>query len=81
MIAKTVKDIHDFFLQGIHDGKRRSLMDFMNTVPGFITKGSDGLDTMNVSLGMEYYRICEKMADDAILMKSKPNPIMNIATE
>lgn len=81
MITKTVKDIHDFFLQEIHDGKRRSLMDFMNTVPGFLSKGPDGLDTMNVSLGMEYYRICEKMVDDAILMKIKPNPIMNIATE
>lgn len=81
MITKTVKDIHDFFLQEIQDGKRRNLMDFLNTVPGFSSTGSDGLDRMNVTLGMEYYRICEKMADDAILMRIKSNPIMNIASE
>lgn len=36
---------------------------------------------MNVSLGMEYFRICEKIVDDLLLMRIKPNPVMGIMTQ
>ena len=79
---KTVKEIYDFFLQFFSNGgKHLSLMDFMNTVPGFLEKKEDGIESMNVSLGMEYYRICEKMVDDLLLMRIKANPMMGIMTQ
>jgi serine protease Do len=80
--VKTVKEIYDFFLQFFSNGgKHLSLMDFMNTVPGFLETKEDGIGSMNVSLGMEYYRICEKMVDDLLLMRIKANPIMGIMTQ
>ena len=79
---KTVKEIYDFFLQFFSNGgKHLSLMDFMNTVPGFLETKEDGIGSMNVSLGMEYYRICEKMVDDLLLMRIKANPMMGIMTQ
>lgn len=79
---KTVKEIYDYFLEGILNGEgARSLMGFMNTIPGFHTKGQDKAGSMNVSLGMEYYRICEKMADDLLLLKTKPNTVMPFMSE
>lgn len=79
---KTVKEIYDFFLQFFSNGgKHLSLMDFMNTVPGFLETKENGIGSMNVSLGMEYYRICEKMVDDLLLMRIKANPMMGIMTQ
>ena len=79
---KTVKEIYDFFLQFFSNGgKHLSLMDFMNTVPGFLETKEDGIGSLNVSLGMEYYRICEKMVDDLLLMRVKANPMMGIMTQ
>lgn len=79
---KTVKEIYDFFLQFFSNGgKHLSLMDFMNTVPGFLETKEDGIGSMNVSLGMEYFRICEKMVDDLLLMRIKANPMMGIMTQ
>lgn len=55
---KTVREIYDFFLQYFtNGGKQLSLMDFMNTVPGFVEKIDDGMESMNMSMGMEYYKI------------------------
>jgi len=79
---KTVKEIYDFFLQFFSNGgKHLTLMDFMKTVPGFLEEGKDSIGSMNVSLGMEYYRICEKMVDDLLLMRIKTNPVMGIMTQ
>lgn len=79
---KTVRDIYEFFLQFFSNGgKHLSLMDFMKTVPGFLETKDDGIGSMNVSLGMEYYRICEKMVDDLLLMRIKDNPVMGIMTQ
>ena len=79
---KTVREIYDFFLQYFtNGGKQLSLMDFMNTVPGFVEKIDDGTESMNMSMGMEYYKICEKMVEDSLLMRIKPNAMMSIMTE
>ena len=56
-------------------------MDFLNTVPGFVEKNGDGMESMNMSMGMEYYKICEKMVEDSLLMRIKPNAMMSIMTE
>lgn len=79
---KTVKEIYDFFLQFFSNGgKQLSLMDFLNNVPGFVDKNDDGTESMNMTMGMEYYKLCEKMVEDSLLMRIKPNAMMSIMTE
>lgn len=54
-------------------------MDFLNTVPEFTFKEEDGSEKIDMTLGMEYYKICEKMVDDALLLKVKNlNPAMRL---
>lgn len=54
-------------------------MDFLNTVPEFTIKEEDGSEKIDMTLGMEYYKICEKMVDDALLLKVKNlNPAMRL---
>ena len=70
---KTVKEIYDFFMQyySSNGGKQLTLMEFLDTIPGFIEKNADGSESMNMSLGMKYFKICEKMVDDSLLMRVK----------
>lgn len=76
---KTVKDIYEFFLQYLDTGKNNNLMEFLNTVPEFTIKDENGVGKVDMSLGMEYYQICEKMVDDALLIKvGNPNPAMRL---
>lgn len=78
---KTVKEIYDFFHQFLNTDKQSaSLMDFMKTVPGFLEPNSSGGGTlsMNISMGMEYLKICEKMCDDSLLLKVKKESVIKI---
>lgn len=77
---KTVREIYNFFQQYFtNGGKQLPLMDFLNTVPGFVEKNDDDTESMNMSMGMEYYKICEKMVEDSLLIRIKPNA--NIITK
>ena len=78
----TVKDNYNFFLQGIREGgKASSLMQLLDTVPGFHTPTDDGMEKLNMSIGMEYYKICEKMVEDVLLIKVKSNPMLPFLNE
>lgn len=69
---KTVKEIYNFFLDSMNSERHRaSLMDFLETVPEFKKKQDDGCSKMNMSLGMEYLKICEQMCNDFLLIKVK----------
>ena len=71
-----------FFKQALNNGKTSlPLMEFLEGVSGFNETGDNGADMMNVSLGMEYYQICEKMADDFLLLRIKPNVVMPLSSE
>ena len=73
---KTVKEIYEFFMKR-KDGKELSLGDFMDTVPGFIVeKDETGGEMCNWTMAQEYYRICEKMCDDLLLINVQPNRTM-----
>ena len=66
---KTVKEIHDFFMNP-PAGKKLTLDDFMKTVPDYIVEHiPTGGEKCNWSMAQEYYRICEKMCDDLLLLK------------
>ena len=72
---KTVKEIHDFFMKR-KDGKELSLGDLMETIPGYVVgKDDSGIEKCNWTMAQEYYRICEKMCDDLLLINVKPNKI------
>ena len=78
---KTVKEIYDYFHQFPNaDKKSASLMEFLETIPGFSEPDSrgNGLATMNMSMGKEYLRICEQMEDDNLLIKVKHASIIKI---
>lgn len=78
---KTVKEIYDFFQKNTGaDCSASSLMDFFETVPCFkvCTKDSSGLSSMNMSLAMEYLKICEKMCDDFLLLRVKEPSVIGI---
>lgn len=69
---KTVKEIYNFFLDSINSERHHaSLMDFLETVPEFKENQGDGCSMMNMSLGMEYLKICEQMCNDFLLIKVK----------
>lgn len=71
---KTVKDIYDFFHQFPNkDKKSASLMEFLETIPGFSEPDSRviGMSSINMSIGKEYLKICEQMEDDNLLIKVK----------
>lgn len=78
---KTVKDIYQFFLQRAEGDKFHSLMEFMDTISGFNIKADQGLNTMNITLGMEYYKICEKMADDSLMLRISQNLQMGLCNQ
>ena len=78
---KTVKEIYDFFHHFPNaDKKSASLMDFLETIPGFSEPDGrdEGMTTINISMGMEYLRICEKMCDDVLLIKVKDASVIKI---
>ena len=80
-LLKTVKEIYDFFHQYPNaDKKSASLMDFLKTIPGFLEAESsdDHMPNMNMSIGMEYLRICEKMCEDLLLLKVQNATIFKI---
>ena len=62
---KTVKNIYDFFLQNTVNPNEVTLLDFLKTIPGF-----ESQDSINMTLAMEYNRVCEKMAEDMLLIKT-----------
>ena len=69
---KTVKEIYNFFLDSMNSERHHaSLMDFLKTVPEFKENQGDGCSMMNMSLGMEYLKICEQMCNDFLLIKVK----------
>ena len=70
----TVKDIFYHFRKQQNAGKLSSpVEEFLETVPGYQGKDANGIGTMNMTLGMEVIRLCDKMADDALLIKTKTN--------
>lgn len=72
----TVKDIFYHFRQKQNEGKFSSpILEFLETVPGFKTKHEVNGEIMNMSIAMSVIRICDKMAEDLLLMKTKPNAI------
>ena len=76
----TVKDIFYHFRQKQNEGKLSSpILDFLKTVPGFNIIHEVKGEIMDMSLAMSIIKICDKMADDMLLMKTKPNtiPILN----
>jgi hypothetical protein len=73
---KTVKDIRDFFLQGIHKGRASTLDEFLRTLPGYVTPAQEGLETIDMSIAQSYYQICEKMVADNLLVKVESYPMM-----
>lgn len=78
---KTVREIYDFFLSGLKSGKGLSLHDFMQTIPEFEKDRGDGVVEMNMSLAMEYSKICEQMKDDLLLIQTKGNQMFCLHTE
>jgi hypothetical protein len=78
---KTVREIYDFFLNGMKSGKGLSLRDFMQTIPEFETDRGDGMAEINMSLAMEYSKICEQMKDDMLLIQTKGNQVTCLTTE
>ncbi len=78
---KSVKEIYEYFKQFPNAKKQSgSLLDFLQTIPGFSTNNdsSSGLQSMNMTMGMEYLHICEKMCGDLLLIKVKPASIIKI---
>lgn len=78
---KTVKDIYDFFHQFPNKGKNSaSLMEFLETIPGFSEPDSRGIgmSSINMSIGKEYLKICEQMEDDNLLIKVKEASFLKI---
>lgn len=74
---KTVKEIYDFFSQFPNREKcSASLLEFLESLPGFWEKDGDDTQIMNMSLGREYLNICRKMCEDVLLLEVKsPSPI------
>ena len=78
---KTVKDIYDFFHQFPNKDKNSaSLMEFLETIPGFSEPDSRGIgmSSINMSIGKEYLKICEQMEDDNLLIKVKEASFLKI---
>lgn len=70
----TVKDIFYHFRKKQNAGELSSaVQEFLETVPGYKGTDANGIEIMNMTLGMEVIRLCDKMADDALLIKTKTN--------
>lgn len=76
---KTVKEIYDFFSHYPNGDKvSASLLEFLQTVPGFDVPDEtrEGMSKMDMSLGMEYLKICKQMCEDFLLIEvQKPSPL------
>lgn len=71
----TVKDIFYHFRKKQGEGIFTSpILEFLETVPGFKWKDENGTETMNMSLAMQVIRICDRMSEDMLLIKTKTNP-------
>ncbi len=62
----VVKRLYEFFKQ--NPSKHVTLLDFLNTVPGFLYKAESGVDMMNMGIANETSAICKKMAEDRLLI-------------
>ena len=78
---KSVKDIYDYFHQfPTSEKKSASLYEFLETIPGFLQPDNrgNGMNKLDISMGMEYLRVSEKMCDDLLLIKVKDATILKI---
>lgn len=66
---KTVKEIYDFFQQGVETASK-DLTQLVSSDADFIVKDENGRNVgANMSLAAEYYKICEKMVVDGLLIR------------
>ena len=78
---KTVKDIYDFFHQfPDKDKNSASLMEFLETIPGFseTVSSEKGMSSINMSIGKEYLKICEQVEDDNLLINLINSNVLRI---
>lgn len=77
-----VKEIIDFFCTSVENGTAKSLDELMRTIPGYVHMHEQkGAEEMNWTMAQEYYRICQKMCDDLLLVNVKHNNMICIANE
>ena len=71
-----VKDIYDHFHKKLLKGVISSpLEDYLKTVPGYESTDGEGIERIDMSLAMSVVRICDKMVEDVLLMKTKTSAI------
>jgi serine protease Do len=67
-----VKSIYDFFFSNITRDIKRTLSDFLNTIPEYRIKGDDGIDIIDMVVANNISSICKQMANDMLLIPLKP---------
>lgn len=67
-----VKSIYDFFSSNITREKKRTLSDFLDTVPEYCIKGDNGINEINMVVANYVSAICKQMANDILLIPLKP---------
>ena len=78
---KTVKEIYEFFMEGSRTDGPSSLLQLLKTQPGFMTPENADSGKMNMSMVMEYYKICEKMVNDVLLIRVKTDNMIPFNNE
>jgi len=72
-----VKDIIDFFNTPIEEGRAKSLLDLLYTIPDFSRRNEEnGREEIDISMITEYFHICQKMCDDLFLTNVNPTELI-----
>lgn len=80
-----VKEIYDFFAENIASkDKKVTLLDFLRTIPGFVSKTSDNssCEIFNMGIANKISSLCKKMvSQDMLLIPIKTNQIICLNDE
>ena len=72
-MMKTVKEIYDFFQQGL-DLASKDLSQLVSSDPDFLVKNESGkVVDANMTLAASYFKVCEKMVDDLLMVRIPNN--------
>ena len=73
-MERLVSNLHEFFLP--EREKKKSLHDFLKTLPNYVINIKDGVEQIDYSLALQVSRLCNYLVNEGLLINTSYNPMV-----